>query len=78
MDYLFICVHMFILSACAGDGFSIFWTDLGVVLSCGDNSKGCLGQSDVKNYNEPKVIGKHRGYTYKQNFKILMQIIISI
>lgn len=35
-----------IFSACAGDGFSIFWSDLGVVFSCGDNSLGCLGHGD--------------------------------
>lgn len=51
-------------SACAGDGFSIFWTDLGVVLSCGDNSKGCLGLADSKNYNEPKVIGTATFFFY--------------
>lgn len=49
---------MFLFSACAGDGFSIFWTDFGVVLSCGDNSKGCLGISNVSNLQHPKAIGK--------------------
>lgn len=43
-------------SACAGDGFSIFWTDLGVVLTCGDNSHGSLGHLDLKSSLVPKRI----------------------
>lgn len=34
----------------------MFWTDLGVVLTCGDNSHGCLGQLDFKSLLIPKRI----------------------
>ncbi|KAJ6641121.1 E3 ubiquitin-protein ligase HERC2, partial [Pseudolycoriella hygida] len=39
-----------IISACAGEGFSVFLSDLGVVFTVGDNSKCSLGHNDVKNY----------------------------
>ncbi|CAD7092523.1 unnamed protein product [Hermetia illucens] len=45
-----------VIGACAGDGFSIFWTDLGVVFSCGDNSRGALGRDDQKSNHIPKVV----------------------
>lgn len=46
-----------IVDACAGEGFSLFLSDLGVVFTCGDNSKGCLGHSDMKNYLHCKPLG---------------------
>lgn len=46
-----------IIGACAGEGFSIFLSDLGVMFTCGDNSKGCLGHNDMKNYLHCKPIG---------------------
>lgn len=47
-----------IVSSCAGEGFSIFLSNYGVVLSCGDNSKGCLGHLHTKSIMAPKAIGK--------------------
>lgn len=46
-----------IVSACAGEGFSIFLSDLGVVFTVGDNSKGSLGHNDLKNYLHCRPIG---------------------
>lgn len=48
-----------IVSSCAGDGFSIFLSNYGVVLSCGDNSQGCLGHENASSIMTPKAIGKH-------------------
>ena len=47
-----------IVSSCAGDGFSIFLSNYGVVLSCGDNTNGCLGHPNAKSVLTPKAIGK--------------------
>lgn len=45
-----------IVSACAGDGFSIFLSNYGVVLACGTNYDGCLGIENVSNLMLPRVL----------------------
>jgi len=45
-----------IVSAGAGDGFSIFLTNYGVVLSCGTSNEGCLGIENVTNLMIPRAI----------------------
>ncbi|XP_037892563.1 serine/threonine-protein kinase Nek8 [Glossina fuscipes] len=47
-----------IISACAGEGFTILLTQTGGILSCGDNSKYALGHNDNKIYHSPKFIEK--------------------
>uniref|UniRef100_A0A1B0G2Z6 non-specific serine/threonine protein kinase n=1 Tax=Glossina morsitans morsitans TaxID=37546 RepID=A0A1B0G2Z6_GLOMM len=47
-----------IISACAGEGFTILLTQTGAILSCGDNSKYALGHNDGKIYHSPKFIEK--------------------
>ncbi|CAG2247837.1 Probable serine/threonine-protein kinase nek3 [Mytilus edulis] len=42
--------------AYCGDGFSVFASDNGIVLTCGDGSSGCLGHGDWKNTNRPRLI----------------------
>lgn len=46
-----------IVSSCAGEGFSIFVSNYGVVLSCGDNSQGGLGHANTSSLMVPKAIG---------------------
>ena len=46
-----------IVSACAGDGFSIFLSDVGVVFTCGDNSQDCLGHIDTKYFQQCTPLG---------------------
>lgn len=50
-----------VLGACAGDGFSLFWTDLGIVFSVGDNSHGALGHVGLTSLLIPKRIEKLEG-----------------
>ncbi|XP_052219827.1 uncharacterized protein LOC127837054 isoform X2 [Dreissena polymorpha] len=45
-----------ITRACCGDGFSVFASDRGIVLTCGDGSQGCLGHSDWSAVNRPRLI----------------------
>ncbi|ALC46924.1 niki [Drosophila busckii] len=47
-----------LVSACAGDGFTIFLTQSGNLLSCGNNQQYALGQDEQKNYYSPKLIAK--------------------
>ncbi|KAI8118222.1 hypothetical protein FF38_08544 [Lucilia cuprina] len=47
-----------IVSACAGEGFTILLTQTGSILSCGDNSKYALGHDDNRTYHSPKIIEK--------------------
>ncbi|XP_055604185.1 serine/threonine-protein kinase Nek8 [Uranotaenia lowii] len=47
-----------IIGAATGNGFTFFWTDLGVVLSCGDNNNGCLGHGDTTPLLVPKIVQK--------------------
>lgn len=48
-----------IVSSCAGDGFSIFLSNYGIVLSCGDNSS-CLGHQSSNSVMIPKSIGEKK------------------
>jgi len=41
----------------AGDGFSVFVSGSGMLMTCGDGSFGCLGHSDWNNLSKPKLIG---------------------
>lgn len=45
-----------ITRACCGDGFSMFASDRGIVLTCGNGSKGCLGHSDWSAVYRPRLI----------------------
>lgn len=47
-----------LVSACAGEGFTIFLTQSGNLLSCGNNSKFSLGHDEQKTYYNPKLIAK--------------------
>uniref|UniRef100_A0A182K3X4 non-specific serine/threonine protein kinase n=1 Tax=Anopheles christyi TaxID=43041 RepID=A0A182K3X4_9DIPT len=47
-----------VVSAAVGDGFSIFRTASGMLLACGDNSNGCLGQGNKASLLVPKPIAK--------------------
>uniref|UniRef100_A0A1S4GTG3 non-specific serine/threonine protein kinase n=1 Tax=Anopheles gambiae TaxID=7165 RepID=A0A1S4GTG3_ANOGA len=47
-----------IVGAAVGDGFSIFRTASGLLLACGDNSNGCLGQGNRASLLVPKQIAK--------------------
>ncbi|XP_055529290.1 serine/threonine-protein kinase Nek8 [Wyeomyia smithii] len=47
-----------VIGASTGLGFTLLWTDLGVVLSCGDNSDGCLGHGNRSSLLIPKIIQK--------------------
>jgi hypothetical protein len=39
-----------------GDGFSVFGSDNGLVLTCGDGSTGCLGHGDWSSITRPRLI----------------------
>jgi hypothetical protein len=45
-----------IVSACAGDGFSIFLSNYGVILSCGTNGDGCLGFEKITSLMAPRAM----------------------
>lgn len=40
----------------AGDGFSLFTSDNGIVMTCGDGSFGALGHADWQSLSRPKLI----------------------
>lgn len=42
--------------ACCGEGFSIFASDNGIVLTCGDGTSGCLGHGDTLSCYRPRLI----------------------
>ncbi|CAE1157357.1 Serine/threonine-protein kinase nekl-2,Serine/threonine-protein kinase Nek8,Serine/threonine-protein kinase Nek3,Serine/threonine-protein kinase Nek1,Serine/threonine-protein kinase Nek5,Serine/threonine-protein kinase Nek2,Probable serine/threonine-protein kinase nek3,Serine/threonine-protein kinase Nek4 [Acanthosepion pharaonis] len=42
--------------ACCGDGFSAFLSENGIVMTCGDGSKGCLGHGDWNSNLRPRLI----------------------
>lgn len=46
-----------IIDACAGDAFTVFLTESGALLSCGDNRSGCLGLGQVPSQSQPQQIG---------------------
>ncbi|XP_066264089.1 uncharacterized protein [Branchiostoma lanceolatum] len=45
-----------IVRACCGDGFSVFVSDNGIVMTCGDGSNGCLGHGDWMSASRPRLI----------------------
>uniref|UniRef100_T1J9T1 non-specific serine/threonine protein kinase n=1 Tax=Strigamia maritima TaxID=126957 RepID=T1J9T1_STRMM len=47
-----------ITKVCAGDGFSVFASNSGIVMTCGDGTAGCLGQGDWNCTSKPKLIEK--------------------
>ncbi|XP_013107737.2 serine/threonine-protein kinase Nek8 [Stomoxys calcitrans] len=55
-----------IISASAGEGFTILLTQSGSILSCGDNSKYALGHDDNKTYHSPKVVEKLENINIKE------------
>lgn len=42
----------------AGDGYSVFVSDSGMMMSCGDGTFGCLGHCDWNNCIRPRLIGE--------------------
>ncbi|XP_021939343.1 serine/threonine-protein kinase Nek8-like isoform X2 [Zootermopsis nevadensis] len=42
----------------AGDGYSVFVSDSGMVMTCGDGTFGCLGHGDWNNSTRPRLIEK--------------------
>ncbi|XP_001660519.2 serine/threonine-protein kinase Nek8 [Aedes aegypti] len=55
-----------IIGAATGNGFTMFWTNLGVVLSCGDNSSGCLGHGNQISLLVPKIVQKLNNIRIRQ------------
>ncbi|CAH1787997.1 unnamed protein product [Owenia fusiformis] len=45
-----------ITKACCGDGFSVFASDNGIVMTCGDGTLGCLGHGDWCSTSRPRLI----------------------
>ncbi|GFO11680.1 serine/threonine-protein kinase nek8 [Plakobranchus ocellatus] len=45
-----------IATVCCGLGFSVFGSDNGLVLTCGDGSQGCLGHGDWCSTSKPRLI----------------------
>ncbi|XP_035231974.1 serine/threonine-protein kinase Nek8-like isoform X3 [Stegodyphus dumicola] len=43
---------------CAGEGFSVFSSDNGILMTCGNGSQGCLGHGDWNMCVKPKLIEK--------------------
>ncbi|XP_032906588.1 serine/threonine-protein kinase Nek8-like [Amblyraja radiata] len=46
----------FIARACAGEGFSVFVSDNGIVMTSGDGAQGCLGHGDLFSTSRPCLI----------------------
>ncbi|XP_078386087.1 uncharacterized protein LOC144668207 isoform X2 [Cetorhinus maximus] len=46
----------FIARACCGDGFSVFLSDNGIVMTSGDGAQGCLGHGDYFSTSRPCLI----------------------
>lgn len=42
--------------AACGDGFSVFGSSNGIVITCGDGQSGCLGHGDDNSLSKPKLI----------------------
>ncbi|XP_022258858.1 serine/threonine-protein kinase Nek8-like, partial [Limulus polyphemus] len=47
-----------ITKVCAGEGFSVFSSDNGIVMTCGDGSQGCLGYGGWNSSSKPKLVEK--------------------
>ncbi|XP_013390784.1 uncharacterized protein LOC106159131 [Lingula anatina] len=45
-----------ITRACCGDCFSVFASDNGIIMTCGDGSNGCLGHGDWYSNSRPRLI----------------------
>ncbi|XP_038046761.1 serine/threonine-protein kinase Nek8-like [Patiria miniata] len=45
-----------IIRACCGESYSVFGSDNGIVMTCGDGSKGCLGHGDWSSASRPRLI----------------------
>ncbi|XP_058456918.1 serine/threonine-protein kinase Nek8 [Malaya genurostris] len=56
----------YIVGVATGRSFTLFYTNLGVVLSCGDNSDGCLGHGNRSSLLLPKIIQKLNNVTIVQ------------
>ena len=41
---------------CCGANFTVFGSANGIVMTCGDGSKGCLGHGDWNSLNKPRLI----------------------
>lgn len=53
MSQLLKCLHY---RVAAGNSFSIFASDNGIVMACGNGSNGCLGHGDWNSSARPKLI----------------------
>ncbi|XP_050092381.1 serine/threonine-protein kinase Nek8 isoform X2 [Anopheles aquasalis] len=47
-----------VIGAAVGQGFTVLWTQTGALLSCGDNSLGCLGHGNTTSLLVPQQIVK--------------------
>lgn len=45
-----------IFRVACGAGFSVFGSDNGIVMTCGDGSTGCLGHGDYHSASRPRLI----------------------
>ena len=45
-----------IIRACAGNDFSVFLSDNGIVMSCGRGEDGCLGHGNYNNVWKPRLV----------------------
>lgn len=72
-EALFLYRQLF--SVAAGDGFSIFVTSSGIVMTCGIGKNGCLGHGDLSNVSSPKVIGNDIHAYYLDSYAISRYII---
>ena len=48
----------------AGDGYSVFVSDSGMLMTCGDGTFGCLGHGDWNNSSRPRLIGNNLEFYY--------------
>ncbi|XP_035788563.1 serine/threonine-protein kinase Nek8-like [Anopheles albimanus] len=47
-----------VIGAAVGQGFTLLWTQTGALLSCGDNSLGCLGHGNRTSLLVPQQVAK--------------------
>lgn len=52
----------------AGDGYSVFVSDSGMVMTCGDGTFGCLGHGDWNNSTRPRLIGEWINFSVRNCF----------
>ncbi|CAD5119050.1 DgyrCDS7699 [Dimorphilus gyrociliatus] len=45
-----------IVRLCAGSSFSVFGSDNGLIMTCGDGSFGCLGHKDMASISKPRLV----------------------